>query len=116
MKLIISCLFFISTLFASEIVTKTGRATYYANRFNGRRTTSGQIYKHDKFTAAHKTLPFGTQVKVTNLDNGKSVTVIINDRGPYGKNMLIDLSQSAAKEIGLYGKGVVNCEIEYELQ
>ena len=53
---------------------------------------------------------------MTNLNNDKSVIVIVNDRGPYGKNMLIDLSQGAAKEIGLYGKGVVDCEIEYELK
>ncbi len=116
MKLIISCLFLISTLFSSEIVTIKGRATYYASKFNGRRTTSGEIFRNKKFTCAHKTLPFGTQVKVTNLNNDKSVIVIVNDRGPYGKNMLIDLSQGAAKEIGLYGKGVVDCEIEYELK
>ncbi len=116
MKLLTIFLLFCTTFFtSSDIVHKTGRATYYASRFDGRRTTSGAIYRHNKFTAAHKTLPFGTEVTVTNLNNGKEVTVVVNDRGPYGKGMTIDLSQSAAKEIDLYGLGVVPCEISYTL-
>jgi rare lipoprotein A len=116
MKVLIITFLFLQTVFIpSEIITKTGKATYYASKFVGRRTTSGEVYRHEKFTAAHKTLPFGTQVTVTNLSNQKSVVVIVNDRGPYGKGMMIDLSQGAAKEIGLYGKGVATCEISYEL-
>jgi rare lipoprotein A len=115
MKLLIITLIFLQTIFVpSEVITKTGNATYYANKFVGRKTTSGQVYTHKKFTAAHKTLPFGTQVTVTNLSNQKSVVVIVNDRGPFGKGMMIDLSQSAAKEIGIYGKGFARCEISYE--
>ncbi|MEO5911979.1 MAG: septal ring lytic transglycosylase RlpA family protein [Pelobium sp.] len=114
MKLLIGVLFLFNGLFlSSEVVCKTGRATYYANKFEGRRTTSGAVYRHKKFTAAHKTLPFGTEVTVTNIKNGKCVTVVVNDRGPYGKGMMIDLSQSAAKEIGIYGAGTAMCEISY---
>ncbi len=98
----------------ADSISKMGKATYYAQKFEGRKTTSGQIYRPHKFTAAHKTLPFGTLVKVTNLKNKKSVFVTINDRGPYGKGMLIDVSAIAAKELELFGKGVVPCEISYE--
>lgn len=96
-----------------ETLVKKGMATYYANKFVGRKTTSGAIYRHEKFTAAHKTLPFGTKVTVCNPKNGKSVDVVINDRGPYGKGMMIDLSHSAAKEIGILGLGVAAVEISY---
>jgi rare lipoprotein A len=99
-----------------ETVIKKGMATYYANKFVGRKTTSGAVYKHDKLTAAHKTLPFGTKVTVCNLKNGKSVIVKINDRGPFGKGMMIDLSQSAAREIGILGLGVAQVEISYKLE
>lgn len=99
-----------------ETFIKKGMATYYANKFVGRKTTSGAVYKHDKFTAAHKTLPFGTKVTVCNLKNGKSVVVKINDRGPFGKGMMIDLSQSAAREIGILGLGVARVEITYKLE
>lgn len=99
-----------------ETFIKKGVATYYANKFVGRKTTSGAVYKHDKLTAAHKTLPFGTKVTVCNLKNGKSVVVKINDRGPFGKGMMIDLSQSAAKEIGILGLGIAPVEISYKLE
>lgn len=99
-----------------ETFIKKGMATYYANKFVGRKTTSGAVYRHDKFTAAHKTLPFGTKVTVCNLRNGKSVVVKINDRGPFGKGMMIDLSQSAAKELGILGLGVAPVEISYKLE
>lgn len=116
MKLLIVAVFLFNGLFLHpEIVCKAGKATYYASKFEGRRTTSGEIYRHSKFTAAHKTLPFGTEVTVTNIRNGKSVIVVVNDRGPYGKGMMIDLSQSAAKEIGMYGAGIAMCEISYSL-
>jgi rare lipoprotein A len=95
-------------------ITKTGVASYYASFFNGRKTSSGEVYKHQKFTAAHMSLPFGTKVTVTNVNNGKSVEVRINDRGPHSKRIMIDLSQAAAKEIGLYGKGVGRVTLTYE--
>lgn len=99
----------------ADSISKAGKATYYAKRFEGRKTSSGAVYHADKYTAAHKTLPFGTEVVVTNLKNGKSVKVVVNDRGPFGKGMIIDLSTIAAKEIGLHGKGVAPCKITYEI-
>ncbi len=97
----------------SVMVIKTVKASYYANKFEGRKTTSGQRYRQAKLTAAHKTLPFGTQVMVTNPANGKFVRVVINDRGPFGRGLSLDLSKSAAKAIGLFGKGVGMVEISY---
>ncbi|MCX2482506.1 septal ring lytic transglycosylase RlpA family protein [Pedobacter sp. MR2016-24] len=92
---------------------KTGFATYYHRKFEGRRTTSGAKYRRGKFTAAHLSLPFGTIVTVTNLSNGKSVEVEINDRGPYSKRFIIDVSECAAKELGFFGKGQSKVEIAY---
>ena len=104
----------LSTDDPEDTITKRGVASYYASFFEGRTTTSGEVYKHKKFTAAHLTLPFGTKVTVTNISNGKSVKVRINDRGPHSKRIMIDLSQAAAKEIGLYGKGVGKVEVSYK--
>ncbi|MBS9523934.1 septal ring lytic transglycosylase RlpA family protein [Litoribacter ruber] len=102
-----------STASKSRMVTQSGKASYYANKFQGRKTANGEIYSHNKLTAAHRTLPFGTQVKVTNLKNGKTVTVRINDRGPFVKGRVIDLSRSAARKIDMIRDGVVNVEIAY---
>jgi len=79
----------------------TGTADYYADKFHGRKTASGQIHDKTKFTAAHRTLPFGTKLKIVNRSNGKSCIVVVNDRGPFTKSRLIDLSYAAAKEIEL---------------
>lgn len=98
-----------------KTIRKEGVATYYASKFVGRRTTSGAVYRHEKLTAAHKTLPFGTVVEVCNPRNGKSVQVVINDRGPFGKGLMIDLSQSAARQIGIIGLGIAKVEISYQL-
>lgn len=98
-----------------KMITVTGKATYYASKFHGRRTTSGEVFSNKKFTAAHLQLPFGTIVTVTNLDNGRSVDVKVNDRGPHSKVFIIDLSQAAAKEIGIFAKGVGNVELSYTL-
>ncbi|RYD69754.1 MAG: septal ring lytic transglycosylase RlpA family protein [Sphingobacteriales bacterium] len=95
---------------------RTVYATYYAKKFEGRRTSSGQRYRAKKFTAAHLTLPFGTEVTVTNLVNGRSVVVKINDRGPHSKKYSIDLSEGAAKEIGIYKKGFAKVDISYVLE
>ena len=116
MSILTAILFNILTLATpADSISKTGKATYYARKFEGRKTTSGAVYRAYKYTAAHKTLPFGTEVLVTNLNNGKTVKVVINDRGPFGKGMTIDLSVIAAKQIGLYSKGVVPCKITYEV-
>jgi rare lipoprotein A len=98
----------------ARTVTETGKASYYANKFQGRKTANGEIYRHSKMTAAHRTLPFGTQVTVTNLKNGKTVNVRINDRGPFVKGRVIDLSRGAARKIDMVRDGVVNVEIRYQ--
>ncbi|PTT02829.1 septal ring lytic transglycosylase RlpA family lipoprotein [Pedobacter sp. HMWF019] len=98
----------------SKANTKTGMATYYARRFEGRRTTSGKRYRRHKLTAAHRTLPFGTIVTVTNLSNGKSVDVEITDRGPFTKRYIIDISEAAAKALGFFRKGQSKVEISYD--
>ncbi|MES2830246.1 MAG: septal ring lytic transglycosylase RlpA family protein [Bacteroidota bacterium] len=102
-------------LSGSKISMKSGYATYYAKKFEGRKTTSGAKYRGKKMTAAHLTLPFGTIVTVTNLDNGKSIDVTINDRGPHSKKYMIDVSEGAAKALGFYRKGQSRVEITYQL-
>lgn len=99
---------------SKNLITKKGEASYYANKFHGRPTASGEKYNKNKFTAAHRTLPFGTMVEVTNLTNGKSVTVKINDRGPHKKSRIIDLSRAAAEQIDLIKAGIAQVEIRYE--
>jgi rare lipoprotein A len=89
-----------------------GLASWYGGKFQGRQTASGEIFDTNKFTAAHKTLAFGTVVKVTNLENGKSTVVRINDRGPFIPGRIIDLSRAAAVAIGAAGKGVAKVRIE----
>jgi rare lipoprotein A len=89
-----------------------GIASYYAEEFNGRKTSNGEIYDMNTLTAAHQTLPFNTRVRVTNLDNGKSVIVRINDRGPFKDQRIIDLSLEAARSIGMIGPGTARVRIE----
>ncbi|WP_133577503.1 septal ring lytic transglycosylase RlpA family protein [Pedobacter metabolipauper] len=100
---------------SSNVSVITGYATYYAKKFEGRKTTSGTRYRGKKMTAAHLTLPFGTIVTVTNLSNGKSIDVVVNDRGPHSKKYMIDVSEGAAKELGFYRKGQSKVEISYVL-
>lgn len=98
---------------ANEVYQKTGLASYYARKFEGRKTANGEIFSNSLLTAAHPTLPFGTKVKVTCLANNRSVVVRINDRGPFSsKKRIIDLSQSAARELGIIKKGVAKVRIE----
>ncbi len=92
--------------------TEEGNASWYGNPFNGRRASNGEIYDMYKLTAAHRTLPFETMVRVTNLNNGKSTTVRITDRGPFVDNRIIDLSLAAAREIESVGPGVVPVHLE----
>lgn len=101
-----------SVVFAQKNYSKTGMASYYADKFEGRKTASGEIYKRSKLTAAHRSLPFGTKLKVTNIKNGKSVIVRVNDRGPFVKGRIIDLSKKAASEIGLIKMGVAKVKVE----
>lgn len=96
----------------ASTTTETGVASFYSDKFNGRRTANGEIFHNKKLTAAHRTLPFGTYVKVTALWNGRSVVVKINDRGPFIKGRVIDLSKAAAAKLHLIGKGVGKVDIE----
>lgn len=91
---------------------KTGVASYYAHRFHGRRTANGERFNMHAMTAAHKKLKFGTHLKVTNLRNGRSVVVRINDRGPYAKGRIIDLSYSAAKKLGMMRSGTAKVKLQ----
>jgi rare lipoprotein A len=88
-----------------------GSASWYGPGFSGKKTASGDVFDETKFTAAHKTLPLGTRAKVTRLSNGKSVEVLINDRGPYIEGRIIDLSQAAAGALGIIDRGVVEVEV-----
>ena len=90
----------------------SGLASYYGGAFHGRKTASGARFNQHELTAAHKTLPFGTKVRVTNLLNSKNVNVTITDRGPFHKGRVIDLSKGAAKKIGMLSAGLASVKIE----
>ena len=89
----------VETSSAVSTMATTGVASYYHNKFNGRKTASGEVFSNNKLTAAHRTYPFGTYLKVTNVANGKSVVVKINDRGPFTKGKELDLSRKAFMDI-----------------
>jgi rare lipoprotein A len=107
--LTICCLVSLTLTFAQ---TQSGKASFYADKFEGAPTASGEKYRHNKLTGAHKTLPFGTKVRVTNLSNNKTVDVVINDRGPWVDNRVIDLSRSAAEKLGFVNQGLADVQIE----
>ncbi len=89
-----------------------GKASYYGAKHHGKRTASGERFNQHALTAAHRTLPFGTRVKVTNLNNDRSVVVRINDRGPHIRGRIIDLSREAADRLGMLRAGVVRVRVE----
>ena len=93
-------------------LTQKGKASYYSRSFQGKETASGETFNQNELVAAHKTLPFDTRVRVTNLENGKKVTVRINDRGPYKPGRIIDLSRVAANKNDLLDDGVAPVRIE----
>jgi len=95
----------------NEVFEQEGIASYYGKKFHGRKTASGERFDMHKLTAAHKTLPFGTMVEVTHIRNGKKVVVRINDRGPFKKGRIIDLSYAAAKKIGIIKSGLAQVRI-----
>ena len=97
---------------ASRLYSQTGVASYYGGMFHGRKTANGEIFNKNAFTAAHKTLALGSYALVTNLRNGRKVIVKINDRGPFSKNRIIDLSVAAAREIGMIHSGVARVKVE----
>jgi len=89
-----------------------GKASWYGRRFQGRKTASGERFDRHALTAAHRKLPFGTRVRVTNLKNGRTVIVRINDRGPFGSGRVIDVSEAAAKRLRMIRAGVVPVKVE----
>lgn len=99
----------------NEVVTtppEYGKASFYADYFVGRRTASGAVYRHELFTAAHRTLPLGTRVRVTCMESTRSAEVVINDRGPFVKGRIIDLSISAFNAISSKNRGVIYVKLE----
>lgn len=90
------------------LIQQEGKASYYANKFSGRRTSNGEHVKQHIFTGAHRYLPFNTLVEVTNKANQQSVIIRINDRGPFTKGRVVDMTYAAAKAIGMLGRGVAN--------
>jgi rare lipoprotein A len=110
---ILLCVIQVAIQVASAAAAEEGEASYYADSLHGSKTASGVFYDKRALSAAHPSLPFGTKVKVTCLKTGHSVVVVINDRGPYAKDRIIDLSGAAAKRIGLIdaGHGRVRLEI-----
>jgi len=98
------------SLYSSEFYQR-GIASYYGEDFHGRRTASGEIYDMNGISAAHKTLPFSTLVEVKNLENGRKITVRVNDRGPFVQGRIIDLSVGAAKALDMYETGTAMVEI-----
>lgn len=104
--------FFVLTSFSLFAQEEYGLASYYGDEFNGRKTAYGEIYDKTKLTAAHKKYPKGTMLKVTKIDNNKSVTVRVNDKGPFVKGRIIDLSRAAAEKIGLVKAGLAEVKVE----
>jgi rare lipoprotein A len=94
------------------LLTLEGVASYYADDFHGKQTSNGEIYDMNDLTAAHRTFPFGTKVRITNLENGKTVLVRVNDRGPFHEGRIIDLSLGAAKELDIVKTGTARVRIE----
>ena len=107
-SLLIVFLFTFSAMAGAE----EGTASYYADSLDGNPTASGEFYDRKAMTAAHRTLPFGTTVKVTNLSNDKSVVVRINDRGPHTKNRIIDVSRAAAEKLDILDSGTTKVRVE----
>ena len=95
----------------TALAQNKGKASYYGNKFHGRRTSDGSRYHKDSLTCAHRTLPFGTLLKVRNQKNGREVVVKVTDRGPFGPGRIVDLSMAAAREIGMVQQGVVPVEV-----
>jgi rare lipoprotein A len=94
-------------------MTETGLASWYGPKFHGKRTASGEVFNQEHFTAAHPTLPWGSRVTVINLDNGKSVDVRINDRGPFKRGRIIDVSRAAARALDMVGRGITTVRLEW---
>ncbi|MGL4635997.1 MAG: septal ring lytic transglycosylase RlpA family protein [Beijerinckiaceae bacterium] len=94
------------------LANQTGMASYYGPKFHGKKTASGERFNQNAMTAAHRTAPFGSQMKVTNVSNGRSVVVRINDRGPFIRGRIIDVSTTAARQLGLVQRGVGRVRVQ----
>lgn len=107
-------LFFLILLISEAAIgqVQTGKASFYADKFEGVQTASGEKYKRKKLTGAHKTLPFGTKVRITNLQNNKTVEIVINDRGPYVEGRIVDVSKAAAEKLGFLNQGLAEVKLE----
>ena len=91
--------------------SQTGIASWYGDPFHGQRTASGDIYDMDGMTAAHQTIPFGTRIGVDNLDNGRSIELVVNDRGPFVRGRILDVTRAAAQDLGMMGPGTARVRI-----
>ena len=110
---IVLCLYSCCCLFGGPKSASThGLASYYGSEFHGKKTASGETFNQWDYTCAHRDLPFGTRIKVTNVKNNKSMVVRVNDRGPWVRGRLIDLSFAAAKKIDMIAAGVIKVKIE----
>lgn len=109
---VLLCVFLTYAVTAEELLSPETYASYYGEAFDGRPTASGEIFDMNGYTAAHKTLPFGTLLEVTNLENGKKVVVRVNDRGPFVGNREIDVSKAAADSLGMLNRGIARVSIK----
>jgi rare lipoprotein A len=109
---LVACVCFIVPTQAICMAPEFGKATYYANKFHGKKTANGERYDKNELTCAHKKHKFGTLLRVTRMDNGNSVIVRVNDRGPFAHGYVIDLSYAAAEAIDMIKMGVVKVKIE----
>ncbi|NEV61462.1 septal ring lytic transglycosylase RlpA family protein [Thiorhodococcus minor] len=106
---------FASTAMAAKTApgqTQKGIASYYHDSLHGNKTASGQVYNKNRLSAAHKTLPLGSKVKVTDTNTGRSIVVKVNDRGPFVKGRIIDLSRAAARKLGIVKRGIARVEVK----
>jgi rare lipoprotein A len=100
------------TVKPAHAFSQTGIGSYYGPELHGRKTASGERFNQSAMTAAHRTAPFGSRLKVTNLSNGRSVVVRVNDRGPFVRGRVVDVSAGAAKQIGMHGRGLARVRVE----
>lgn len=112
MRKLLPVLFFTMIIGGVFGQVQTGKASFYADKFEGSQTASGEKYKHNRLTAAHKSLPFGTKVRLTNLANNQTVEVTINDRGPYVEDRIVDVSRAAAEQLGFVNSGLAEVKLE----
>ena len=109
---LILCAFAFIGFQEAQAQTMRGKASYYAGKFHGRRTSSGEIFHKDSMTCAHRSLPFGTMLRVRNTSNGREVVVRVTDRGPFAVGRIVDLSLGAARQLGMVAAGVTGVELE----